>query len=75
LVIDPDEDHQSLRLKARREGDLMSKYFLLATEAFDCYEKRNAHELSLKGRVHKANMERLNEAASAKIFQGMALSN
>jgi len=75
LVIDPDEDHQSLRLQARREGDLMSDFFQQATEAFNRNEKRIAHELSLEGQAHKANMVLLDKEASAKIFEGMALSN
>ncbi|OAX33894.1 DUF1771-domain-containing protein [Rhizopogon vinicolor AM-OR11-026] len=69
LVIDPHEDHESLRFRARSEGNLMSEYFQQATNAFARNEKGLAKELSLKGQMHKANMVRLNKEASAKIFQ------
>jgi hypothetical protein len=34
-----------------------------------------AKELSLEGQVHKENMVRLDKEASAKVFQGMELTN
>ncbi|OAX33899.1 hypothetical protein K503DRAFT_786158 [Rhizopogon vinicolor AM-OR11-026] len=55
LVIDPDEDHESLRFKARREGDRMSECLQQATNAYARNGKRLARELSLKGEAHKEN--------------------
>ncbi|KAJ8591163.1 DUF1771-domain-containing protein [Rhizopogon salebrosus TDB-379] len=69
LVIDPPEDHESLRFKARREGDRMSECFSQSQEAYVRGEKRLAKELSLSGEAHKENMVRLHKEASAKIFQ------
>lgn len=74
-MIDPDENHEHLRLRARLEGDQMSECFQQAAKAFDRNEKKLANELSLKGQAHKANMMRLDKEASAKIFQGMELAN
>ena len=69
------EDPESLRLKARREGDRMAKCFDESKAAFTRNEKGLAKELSLTGLAHKADMVRLNKEASAKIFQGMKLMN
>ncbi|KAG1870128.1 hypothetical protein DFJ58DRAFT_653127, partial [Suillus subalutaceus] len=64
-----------LRLKARNEGNLMEECFDRSREAFACHNGALARQLSLDGEAHKANMERLDEAASTKIFQGMRLMN
>ena len=71
LVIDQHEDPESLRFKARREGDKMAEYFSESKQAFSHNKKRLAKELSLMGQAHKENMVRLDKEASAKIFQGM----
>ncbi|KAG2146397.1 uncharacterized protein EDB93DRAFT_473684 [Suillus bovinus] len=73
VVIDPYEDADSLRHKARIEGDRMGECFKQSREAFIRNERRLAKELSLKGEAHKDNMTRLNKAASTKIFEGMRL--
>jgi hypothetical protein len=73
VVIDPHEDPQSLRLKARNLGDLMEECFKKSREAFARNERRLAKELSLEGEAHKYNMVRLDKEASTKIFQGKRL--
>jgi hypothetical protein len=74
-VSDSHGDHESLRSKARREGDRMAECFNQSREAFGRNERGLAKELSLKGQSHKENMVRLNKEASAKIFQGTRLAN
>jgi hypothetical protein len=74
-VSDLHEDHESLRLKARRERDRMAECFHQSKEAFTSNQKRLAKELSIMGRAHKENMVRLNEEASAKIFEGAKSTN
>ena len=74
-MSDLHEDHESLRLKARREGDRMAECFQQSKEAFASNQKRLAKELSIMGRAHKENMVRLNEEASAKIFEGAKSTN
>ena len=69
-MSDLHEDHESLRLKARREGDRMAECFQQSKEAFASNQKRLAKELSIMGRAHKENMVRLDKEASAKIFEG-----
>jgi hypothetical protein len=71
IVIDPYEDTDSLRLKARNEGSRMEECFKLSREAFARNERALAKQLSLKGEAHKANMVRLDKEASTKIFRGM----
>lgn len=70
-MIDPYEDTDSLRLKARNEGSRMEECFKLSREAFARNERALAKQLSLKGEAHKANMVRLDKEASTKIFRGM----
>jgi DNA-nicking Smr family endonuclease len=69
IVIDPYEDTDSLRLKARNEGSRMEECFKLSREAFARNERALAKQLSLKGEAHKANMVRLDKEASTKIFR------
>ncbi|KAG2148596.1 hypothetical protein BD769DRAFT_576855 [Suillus cothurnatus] len=69
IVIDPYEDTDSLRLKARNEGSRMEECFKQSREAFARNEKALAKQLSLKGEAHKANMVRLDKEASTKIFR------
>ena len=64
------EDHESLRLKARREGERMAECFQQRKEALASNQKRRAKELSIMGQAHKENMVRLDKKASAKIFEG-----
>ncbi|KAG2150394.1 hypothetical protein DEU56DRAFT_850881 [Suillus clintonianus] len=69
VVIDPDEEPASLRLKARNEGEQMDKCFKESKEARAGNDRQRAGQLSQKGGAHKENMERLDKEASAKIFQ------
>lgn len=69
IVIDPHEDHKCLRIKARHERDLMTKCFRQRDEANARNDPQLAEQLSRKGHAHKGNMIRLDEAASAKIFE------
>jgi hypothetical protein len=69
IVIDPYEDPASLRLKAKKEGSRMAGCIKQSYEAFDRNDQELARELSLRGVKHEANRERLNMAASTKIFQ------
>ncbi|KIK47133.1 hypothetical protein CY34DRAFT_293087 [Suillus luteus UH-Slu-Lm8-n1] len=73
VVIDPYEDIDSLRLKARHEGDRMKESFKQSREAFARNERGLAKQLSLRGEAYKDNMVRLNREASTKIFQGKRL--
>jgi DNA-nicking Smr family endonuclease len=70
IVIDPDEDANSLRLKARNEGNRMEECFKQSREAFARNKKALAKHLSLRGEAYKVNMEHLDKAASSKIFEG-----
>ncbi|KAJ8597237.1 DUF1771-domain-containing protein [Rhizopogon salebrosus TDB-379] len=65
----PPEVPESIRTRARHEGDRMADCFRRSQEAFARNEKGLAKELSLEGKAHRENMERLNKEASAKIFQ------
>ncbi|KAG2038133.1 hypothetical protein BDR03DRAFT_1091372 [Suillus americanus] len=69
VVIDPNEDTDSLRLKARNEGNLMEECFNQSREAYARNERRLAKQLSLRGEAYKVNMELLDKEASTKIFQ------
>ncbi|KAG2146396.1 uncharacterized protein EDB93DRAFT_473631 [Suillus bovinus] len=69
VVIDPYEDADSLRDKARIEGDRMRECLNKSREAFANNDGRLAKELSLKRKAYKKNMMCLNEAASARIFE------
>ncbi|KAG1752990.1 hypothetical protein EDB19DRAFT_2035542 [Suillus lakei] len=69
IVIDPHEDPESLRLKARNEGGRMEECFKQSREAFARNERGLAKQLSLRGGAHKDNMVRLDKEASTKIFQ------
>ncbi|KIK47132.1 hypothetical protein CY34DRAFT_292543 [Suillus luteus UH-Slu-Lm8-n1] len=69
VVIDPDEDSQSLRLKARNAGDCMKECFKQSKEAFNSDDRGLAKRLSLRGEKYKDNMERLDKEASTKIYQ------
>lgn len=69
IVIDLHEDPASLRLEAKREESRMAECFKQSYEAFDRGDRELAEKLSLRGKTHKANKERLNVAASTKIFQ------
>ncbi|KAG1760494.1 hypothetical protein EDD22DRAFT_954869 [Suillus occidentalis] len=69
VVIDPHEDIDSLRLKARHEADRMKESFKQSREAFARNERGLAKQLSLRGEAYKDNMMRLNREASTKIFQ------
>jgi DNA-nicking Smr family endonuclease len=73
VVIDPHEDIDSLRLKARHEADRMKESFKQSREAFARNERGLAKQLSLRGEAYKDNMVRLNREASTKIFQGKRL--
>jgi hypothetical protein len=73
IVIDLHEDPASLRLEAKREESRMAECFKQSYEAFDRGDRELAEKLSLRGKTHKANKERLNVAASTKIFQGTRL--
>jgi hypothetical protein len=71
----PPEVPESIRTRARHEGDRMADCFRRSQEAFARNEKGLAKELSVEGKAHRENMERLNKEASAKIFQGMELTS
>jgi hypothetical protein len=73
IVIDPCEDPASLRLKAKKEGSRMAGCIKQSYEAFDRNDQELARKLSLRSVKHEANRERLNMAASTKIFQGTRL--
>jgi hypothetical protein len=73
VVIDPDEDIDSLRLKARNERDHMEDCFKRRRSAIGRDEQDLARQLLLEGEAYKDNMMRLNKEASLKIFQGMRL--
>ncbi|KAG2043487.1 hypothetical protein BDR03DRAFT_941544 [Suillus americanus] len=47
----------------------MRECFKQSPEAFDGNNPELARQLSLRGETHRDNMERLNKAASTKIFQ------
>ncbi|KAG2148526.1 hypothetical protein BD769DRAFT_1293000, partial [Suillus cothurnatus] len=49
-----------LRLEAKREESRMAECFKQSYEAFDRGDRELAEKLSLRGKTHKANKERLN---------------
>lgn len=69
IEIDPHQDADSLRLKARIEGDHMEECLKQSRAAYANKNRGRAKEFSLMGKVHKVNMRRLNKAASMKIFE------
>ncbi|KAG1802623.1 uncharacterized protein HD556DRAFT_699881 [Suillus plorans] len=71
VEIDPYEDADSLRRKARIEGGRMEKCFKQSQEAYNDKNGGRAKELSSRGEAYKDNMVRLDKAASTKIFEGM----
>jgi predicted metalloenzyme YecM len=75
LVIDLNEDHASLRIKAERERQKMRKCFQQSKRAKAKNKQQLSKKLALDGKAHKANMVCLRKEASEKIFQSMDLAN
>ncbi|KAG1760493.1 hypothetical protein EDD22DRAFT_971046 [Suillus occidentalis] len=73
VVIDPHEDPQSLRLKARNSRVRMEECFKKRHKALDRNEGERAQQFLSEGEAHKVNMTCLDKAASTKIYQGMRL--
>lgn len=69
VVIDPDEDIGSLRLKAKCEKDRMEECFKQRRSAIARDQQDLAKQLLLEGEAYKDNMMRLNKEASTKIYQ------
>ena len=70
---DTKEYYESLRAKAKQEGDEMAKCFQQSHEAYARREGALAKELSEKGKQHGRTMEALNAEASAWIFRGTCI--
>ncbi|KAH7926704.1 DUF1771-domain-containing protein [Leucogyrophana mollusca] len=63
------EHYMSLRAKANQEGDQMAQCFQQSHEAYARHDGALAKELSLQGKQHEREMERLNAEASEWIFR------
>ncbi|CAE7061243.1 unnamed protein product [Rhizoctonia solani] len=70
-----DPHYQELRSRAREEGDAMARAFDASQEAYQSGDGAGAKELSNEGKMHKAEMERLNKEASDWIFQQVNLDS
>lgn len=74
LVNQQNTHYTSLRARANEEGDAMARCFEESHQAYESGDGARAKELSNEGKTHKAEMERLNEEASAWIFRGEPLT-
>ncbi|KAH7916510.1 DUF1771-domain-containing protein [Hygrophoropsis aurantiaca] len=63
------EHYMALRAKANQEGDQMAQCFQQSHEAYAQHDGARAKELSLQGKQHEREMERLNTEASEWIFR------
>ncbi|KAF8844382.1 DUF1771-domain-containing protein [Paxillus ammoniavirescens] len=65
----PNNDYDSLRTRAKKQGDLMSQCYQQSQEAYGRRDRARAKELSEQGKRHAAAMERLHAKASAIVFR------
>jgi DNA-nicking Smr family endonuclease len=63
-----DSHYMSLRRQANEEGDKMARCFDESQAAYKRGDGGQAKQLSNEGKMHKANMERLNKEASDWIY-------
>ncbi|KIJ04681.1 hypothetical protein PAXINDRAFT_104065 [Paxillus involutus ATCC 200175] len=64
-----DNDYDTLRARAKKQGDLMSQCYKQSQEAYERRDRARAKELSEQGKRHAGVMERLNAKASAIVFR------
>ncbi|EIM82692.1 DUF1771-domain-containing protein [Stereum hirsutum FP-91666 SS1] len=69
LINQQNPQYTSIRARANEEGDAMSRCFEESHQAYEGGDGARAKELSNEGKRHKAEMERLNDEASAWIFR------
>jgi len=62
-------DPASLRIKANREGDLMSLYYQQSKEAYERRDHASCQALKEQGKSHEITMKNLHAKASASIYQ------
>lgn len=64
------EQYVSLRARANEEGDQMAQCFERSHQAYAGGDGARAKELSVEGKRHQQEMERLNREASEWIYVG-----